>query len=68
MIGVQREMKASGKDYRAFEILNLGKYERQFYVGVNTNLRQEDQEKQIREKEVAFIELITRAYSAQPIQ
>ena len=26
LIGVQRELKASGKDYRAFEILNLGKY------------------------------------------
>ena len=29
MIGVQRQLKADGKDYRAFEILNLGKYERQ---------------------------------------
>ena len=35
MIGVQREMKESGKDFRAFEILNLGKYERQHYIGVN---------------------------------
>jgi len=38
MIGVQRQLKAEGKDYRAFEILNLGKYERQHYVGVNPNL------------------------------
>ncbi len=36
MIGVQRELKAAGKDYRAFEILNLGKYERQYYVGVRS--------------------------------
>jgi len=27
LIGVQRQLKAEGKDYRAFEILNLGKYE-----------------------------------------
>ena len=34
LIGVQRQLKADGKDYRAFEILNLGKYERQHYIGV----------------------------------
>lgn len=34
MIGVQRQLKAEGKDYRAFEILNLGKYERQHFVGL----------------------------------
>ena len=38
MIGVQRQLKADGKDYRAFEILNPGGYERQHYVGVNPNL------------------------------
>ena len=43
MIGVQREMKSSGKDFRAFEILNLGKYERQHYIGVNLNLREKEQ-------------------------
>ncbi len=32
MIGIQRDLKATHKDYRAFEILNLGKYERQYYV------------------------------------
>jgi DNA modification methylase len=39
LINVQRSLKAAGKDYRAFEILNLGRYERQHYVGVNPNLR-----------------------------
>ncbi len=34
MIGVQRQLKAEGEDYRAFEVLNLGKYERQYYMGV----------------------------------
>jgi len=57
MIGVQRERKASGKDYRAFEILNLGKYERQHYVGQRQQL--------IESRERAFIDLILRAYRAE---
>jgi site-specific DNA-methyltransferase (adenine-specific)/adenine-specific DNA-methyltransferase len=65
MIGVQRELKAEGKDYRAFEILNLGKYERQHYIGVNPNLRQAEQQKQLEEKEAAFVDLILRAYRAE---
>ncbi len=65
MIGVQRALKAEGRDYRAFEILNLGKYERQHYIGVNPNLREEEQRKQIEEKEAAFLDLILRAYRAE---
>lgn len=65
MIGVQRQLKAEGKDYRAFEILNLGKYERQHYIGVNTNLREAEQRKQLAEKETAFVDLILRAYRAE---
>ncbi len=64
MIGVQRELKAEGKDYRAFEILNLGKYERQHYIGINPNLRDEEKKKQIEEKEQNFINLILHAYHA----
>lgn len=68
LIGVQRELKAAGKDYRAFEILNLGKYERQHYVGLNPNLREEEQRRQLEEKEAAFLDLILRAYRAEPAQ
>lgn len=39
MIGVQRQLKAENKSWRAFEILNLGKYERQHYIGINPDLR-----------------------------
>lgn len=67
MIGVQREMKESGKDFRAFEILNLGKYERQHYIGVNPDLREEQKQKQLAQKEADFVKLITRAYKAEPI-
>jgi very-short-patch-repair endonuclease/DNA modification methylase len=65
LIGVQRQLKADGKDYRAFEILNLGKYERQHYIGVNPNLREAEQQKQLAEKEAAFVDLILRAYRAE---
>ncbi|MBU6415111.1 site-specific DNA-methyltransferase [Patescibacteria group bacterium] len=65
MIGVQRELKKNNKDYRAFEILNLGKYERQHYVGINPNLREEEKQKQIAQKEKDFISLILSAYKAE---
>ena len=65
LIGVQRQLKAEGKNYRAFETLNLGKYERQHYIGVNPNLREAEQQKQLEEKEAAFVDLILRAYRAE---
>lgn len=68
MIGVQRALKAEGKDYRAFEILNLGKYERQHYVGVNLNLREEEREKQLAQREKDFTKLILSAYKAEGVE
>lgn len=65
LIGVQRELKSEGKNYRAFEVLNLGKYERQHYVGINPNLREAEQQKQLAAKEASFIDLILRAYRAE---
>jgi DNA modification methylase len=68
MIGVQRQLKAQGKNYRAFEILNLGKYERQHYIGVNSDLREEEkQQQQLAAKEAAFLDLILRAYQAEKV-
>lgn len=67
LIGVQRSRKVEGQDYRAFEILNLGKYERQHYIGVNPNLREEQRQQQLAEREAAFLSLILRAYRAEPI-
>lgn len=68
MIGVQRALKADGKDYRAFEILNLGKYERQHYVGINLNLREEEREKQLAQREKDFTKLILSAYKAEDVE
>jgi len=68
MIGVQRELKAANKPWRAFEILNLGKYERQHYIGVNPSLRNQEKQKQLEAKEKAFIELILKSYKAEAIE
>ncbi|MBS0496411.1 MAG: site-specific DNA-methyltransferase [Proteobacteria bacterium] len=67
MIGVQRQLKAEGRDYRAFEILNLGKYERQHYLGVNADLRDAEKQQQLEAKEAAFLDLILRAYQAEKV-
>ncbi len=68
MIGVQRGLKADGKDFRAFEILNLGKYERAHYIGVNMTLREEERQKQLEQKEKDFIGLILKAYRAEGVE
>ncbi len=67
MIGVQREMKKDGKNFRPFEILNVGKYEREHYVGASTDLRQEEREKVLEKKEKDFVKLILSAYKAEPV-
>lgn len=68
MIQVQRELKKAGKPYRAFEVLNLGKYERQFFFGVPANISQEQQEKLLEAKQEKYISLILEGYSAQRVQ
>lgn len=67
LIGVQRQRKAANQNYRAFEILNLGKYERQHYIGLNPNLREAEQRQQLEEKEAAFLDLILHAYRAEKV-
>jgi DNA modification methylase len=67
MIGVQRELKKEGKDFRAFEILNLGKYERDAFINTNQDLRAEERAKQAEKKEEEFVKLILNAYKAEPV-
>ena len=61
LIGVQRELQASGKNFRAFELLNLGKYERQFFMDDLTNGKR-------KAKEEMYIDLIVEAYKAKRIE
>ncbi len=65
MIGVQRELKKASKDFRAFEILNIGKYEREKFLNVNENLREKEKRIQKENKEKEFIKLILAAYKAE---
>lgn len=60
LIGVQRELQESGKDFRAFELLNLGKYERQFFMDDLTNGKR-------KAKEDLYVDLILEAYKAKRI-
>lgn len=57
IINVQRQLKANGENFRAFEILNLGKYQRQHYISDNQKLKDKE-----------FIELILSAYKAEKVQ
>ena len=68
MIGVQRELKKDGKDFRAFEILNVGKYERDSYLTTNDDLRIEERVKQAERKEKEFVKLIVTAYKAELVE
>jgi DNA modification methylase len=61
LIDVQRQLKQDGQNYRAFEVLNLGKYERQFFVTKLNN-------GQARSKEETYMNLILEAYHAQLTQ
>ncbi len=67
LIGVQRELKAQGQDYRAFEVLNLGRYERQAYLNVGGRLSGEAKATALAAKEREFRDLILRAYKAEPL-
>lgn len=67
LIGIQRELKSKVKDFRAFEILNLGKYERQFFVSGLDELDAKSSSQFERNKELAFNNLILNAYKAEPV-
>jgi DNA modification methylase len=67
MIDVQRELKKEGKNFRAFEILNVGRYERDNFLKVNDDLRAEEKAKQAERKEKEFVRLIIAAYKAEPV-
>ena len=68
LIQVQRELKESGKPFRAFEVLNLGRYERQAYLNVGGRLTGTQKEQALAQKEREFRDLILRAYRAQPLE
>ncbi|WP_041795235.1 DNA methyltransferase [Pararhodospirillum photometricum] len=64
LIGVQRELKQAEKPFRAFEVLNLGRYERHAYLNVGGRLTVEQKAEALARKEADFHELILKAYKA----
>jgi adenine-specific DNA-methyltransferase len=67
LIQVQRELKAAGKPFRAFEVLNLGRYERQAYLNVGARLSAKRKTDALAKKEREFRDLILKAYRAEPL-
>ena len=67
LIGVQRELKTEGKPFRAFEVLNLGRYERQAYLNISGRLSAKKKADALAKKERDFRDLILKAYRAEPL-
>ena len=67
LIQVQRERKAKDQTFRAFEVLNLGRYERQVYLNVSGRLTSKQREQALAQREQEFRELILKAYRAEPL-
>jgi site-specific DNA-methyltransferase (adenine-specific)/adenine-specific DNA-methyltransferase len=67
LIQVQRELKAGGQPFRAFEVLNLGRYERQAYLNVGARLSAKKKAEALAKKEQEFRDLILKAYRAEPL-
>jgi DNA modification methylase len=68
LIGVQRELKAAGEPWRSFEILNLGKYERQWFAGIDPTLPEPQRLEAAARAEGAYVALILEAYRAEPVE
>jgi DNA modification methylase len=67
LIGIQRDLKKEGKPFRAFEVLNLGRYERAAYLNVSSRLSGKKKEQALTKKEQDFRDLILKAYRAEPL-
>jgi DNA modification methylase len=65
LISIQRDAAKQGLPFRAFEILNLGGYERVHQVGIDPTLDEQSKVLQAQIKRIEFVELILSAYGAQ---
>jgi DNA modification methylase len=68
LINVQRDLKKETKNWRAFEILNLGKYQRQHFIYDGKTERDEAKTNTKKRKEYEFKKLILDAYKALEIE
>ena len=67
MIGVQRELKKSSKNWRSFEVLNLGKYQREFFLSDANKVHDEISFKNQKLKMTDFENLIFEAYKVKKV-
>ncbi len=78
MIKTQRDLKKINKSYRSFEVLNLGRYQKDYYIGVTHNIfaledkkkssiEKDERKKIIQRKGKEFEKLILEAYEARSI-
>ena len=64
LISAQRDASKQGKPFRAFEILNLGGYERSHFVGIDPTLDEESRNIQSVSMRSAFVSMVLEAYGA----
>ena len=67
LIQIQKELNEEKKEYFPFDLLNLGHYERQYYIGIDQTLAKKERERQAKLKENEFYNLIHRAYKSEPM-
>lgn len=67
IIDVQRNLKEEGHEYRAFEVLNLGRYERQYFATGYLELDETNITKVAINKEKEFNKLILQAYQGEAV-
>jgi DNA modification methylase len=67
LIKIQRENKKIEKDWRSFELLNIGKYQKQHYLSDEVDERDPLNKEISKKREQAFQRLILEAYSAEVV-
>ena len=68
ILSVQRKKKENSEDYRAFEILNLGKYQKQHFISDGKSIRDDNLKEIQKRKEQEFEKLILNAFGAESVQ
>lgn len=67
LIQAQRDLKAEATPYRSFEVLNLGKYERQYFAGIDPTLPEDQRRAVSLQKEEHYLTMILAAYKAERV-
>ena len=66
LISIQRAKAKQHEPYRAFEILNLGAYERQFFAGIDMDLPPRERAAASELHQSQYLSTVLEAYGAEP--